>query len=129
MIAIGFTSAAAALLTMAATPAPAVLAACVVIAGFGGMGTQNIINDYVAQFYPVGMRATGLGWALAVGRLGAIAGPSYGALMVVSGGGVGVAAIGFAVPAVLGAAVILFLPRRNALLQDRRESADQTLVH
>jgi AAHS family benzoate transporter-like MFS transporter len=64
------------------------------VAGFGGLGTQNMINDYIAQFYPAATRATGLRWALAVGRIGAIAGPTYGALLVSFGGGVPAAARG-----------------------------------
>jgi AAHS family benzoate transporter-like MFS transporter len=79
------------------------------VAGFGGLGTQNMINDYIAQFYPAPVRATGLGWALAVGRIGAIAGPSYGAVLISLGGGVPVAAAAFAAPALAGAVLMLSL--------------------
>ena len=57
----------------------------IAITGFGGLGTQNMLNDHVAGFYPADARATGLGWALGVGRLGAIAGPTYGAFFVAAG--------------------------------------------
>ena len=105
----GFASAAAALLLMSLNPPAALIAVLAAVAGFGGLGTQNMINDYIAQFYPAAVRATGLGWALAVGRIGAIAGPTYGAFLVGFGGGVPVAATAFALPALVGAALMLAL--------------------
>ena len=47
-----------------------------------------------------------------MGRIGAIAGPTYGALLVGLGGGVPVAAIAFAAPALLGAVLMLALRTR-----------------
>jgi MFS transporter, AAHS family, benzoate transport protein len=83
----------------------------VAVAGFGGLGTQNLLNDHFAGFYPAGARATGLGWALGVGRVGAIVGPTYGALFVGGGSAVVASAVAFAVPALLGALVMSRLPR------------------
>ena len=114
LVVVGFVSAAAALLLMSLNPPAALMTVLAAVAGFGGLGTQNMINDYIAQFYPAAIRATGLGWALAVGRIGAIAGPTYGALLVGFGGGVPVAAIAFAVPALLGALLMLALRARTA---------------
>ncbi|WP_461172778.1 MFS transporter [Arthrobacter sp. Z1-9] len=114
LVIVGFVSAAAALLLMSANPPAALMTVLAAVAGFGGLGTQNMINDYIAQFYPAATRATGLGWALAVGRIGAIAGPTYGALLVSFGGGVPVAAMAFAAPALLGAALMLALRFRVA---------------
>jgi AAHS family benzoate transporter-like MFS transporter len=113
---VGFVSAAAALLLMSANPPAALLAVLAAAAGFGGLGTQNMINDYVAQFYPAAIRATGLGWALAVGRVGAIAGPTYGALVIGFGGGVPLVAAAFALPALAGAALMLLVPAKAAPL-------------
>lgn len=113
MVVVGFVSAASALLVASQASSPAVLTATILVAGFGGMGTQNMINDHVAQYYPSAVRATGLGWALAVGRVGAIIGPSYGAWAITVGGGLQFAAIAFAVPAVLGAVTASMLPRRS----------------
>jgi AAHS family benzoate transporter-like MFS transporter len=116
LVIVGFVSAAAALLLMSTNPPSAVLAVLAAVAGFGGLGTQNMINDYVAQFYPAGIRATGLGWALAVGRAGAIAGPAYGALVIGFGGGVPLVAAAFALPALAGAALMLLVPAKAAPL-------------
>jgi AAHS family benzoate transporter-like MFS transporter len=114
LVIVGFISAAAALLLMSANPPAAPMTVLAAVAGFGGLGTQNMINDYIAQFYPAATRATGLGWALAVGRIGAIAGPTYGALLISFGGGVPVAATAFAAPALVGAALMLALRSRVA---------------
>jgi MFS transporter, AAHS family, 4-hydroxybenzoate transporter len=62
-------------------------------AGFCIVGGQNSANALAAIFYPTAIRATGVGWALGIGRVGAILGPliagallaehwSYGALFL-----------------------------------------------
>ncbi|GAA4986426.1 MFS transporter [Kineococcus glutinatus] len=113
MVLTGFATAAAALLVLATTPPGWALLLLVAVTGFGGLGTQNMINDHVAGFYPARLRATGLGWALGVGRLGAIAGPTYGAVLVGAGASITAAALAFAVPVVVGAAVMASVPRRS----------------
>ncbi|NKM58287.1 MFS transporter [Rhizobium anhuiense] len=49
--------------------------ALVALAGAGTIGTQILSNVLVGRFYPVQIRGTGLGFSLAVGRLGGMAGP------------------------------------------------------
>ena len=80
----------------------------------GAWGQSPELAPRLVQFYPSATGATGLGWALAVGRLGAIAGPAYGAMLVGFGGGVPVAAMAFAAPALLGAALMLALRAKAA---------------
>ena len=111
MVLTGFAAATIALALLAAQPPTGVVLVLVAVAGFGGLGTQNLLNDHVAGFYPAGARATGLGWALGVGRVGAIVGPTYGALFVGGGSAVVASAVAFAVPALLGALVMSRLPR------------------
>ena len=111
MVLTGFGAATTALALLAAQPPTGVVLVLVAVAGFGGLGTQNLLNDHVAGFYPAGARATGLGWALGVGRVGAIVGPTYGALFVGGGSAVVASAVAFAVPALLGALVMSRLPR------------------
>lgn len=45
------------------------------VAGFASIGCSILLYSYVAQYYPVAIRSTGIGWASAVGRTGAIVGP------------------------------------------------------
>ena len=47
----------------------------VAVAGASAIGGQILLYSYVAQYYPLTVRSTGIGWASAVGRSGAIIGP------------------------------------------------------
>ncbi len=60
---------------------PAVLVA-VFCAGFGVVGAQIGANAYAAAFYPTAFRATGVGWALGIGRVGSIVGPLIGGVLL-----------------------------------------------
>jgi AAHS family benzoate transporter-like MFS transporter len=95
-------------------PLPAALLyALVGIAGACTIGTTILVNAYTANYYPAHMRATGLGWALGVGRLGAICGPIYGGAVLASGWGLEANFYAFALPAVLGALTMLAVPARH----------------
>jgi len=61
------------------------LVAGIVAAGFFVTGAQNAINGAGGASYPSHMRSSGLGWALGVGRLGAVAGPLIGSVAVLLG--------------------------------------------
>jgi MFS transporter, AAHS family, 4-hydroxybenzoate transporter len=50
--------------------------------GISVQGIQAGINALAAMFYPTTVRATGIGWALGVGRIGSIAGPSLGGVLL-----------------------------------------------
>lgn len=89
------------------------LYALVAVAGACTIGTTILVNAYTANFYPAHMRATGLGWALGIGRLGAILGPIYGAFILGSGWGLDANFYAFAAPAVIGAFAMLAIPRRH----------------
>lgn len=52
------------------------------IAGFFVIGTQTGANAVSALVYPPSIRSTGVGWALGIGRLGAIAGPYIGGELI-----------------------------------------------
>jgi MFS transporter, AAHS family, 4-hydroxybenzoate transporter len=55
------------------------------LAGFGIVGGQITANAIAAMFYPTPIRATGVGWALGVGRFGSIVGPLVGGLLLAEG--------------------------------------------
>lgn len=63
------------------SPMP-VLYTLITIAGATVIGTQILIYAAVAQFYGMSFRTTGLGWASAVGRTGAIVGPILGGFLL-----------------------------------------------
>ena len=88
----------------------ALLYVLVAIAGACTIGTTILVNAYTATFYPAHMRATGLGWALGIGRLGAILGPVYGGFVLSAGWGLDANFYAFAVPALLGAIFMIAVP-------------------
>jgi AAHS family 4-hydroxybenzoate transporter-like MFS transporter len=51
-------------------------------AGFCVVGGQIAANALAAGFYPTSVRATGVGWALGIGRVGSIIGPLVGGFLL-----------------------------------------------
>jgi len=62
------------------TAAPVALA--IFAAGFCIVGGQTAANALAATFYPTSVRATGVGWALGIGRVGSIVGPLVGGVLL-----------------------------------------------
>ncbi|WP_433475750.1 MFS transporter [Spirillospora sp. CA-142024] len=85
----------------------------VAVAGFGTVGTQIMVNAYVAMHFPAEIRATALGWTLGIGRLGAILGPTFGGYLLAADVDVSWNFYAFAIPATLGVALVLFLPAKE----------------
>jgi AAHS family benzoate transporter-like MFS transporter len=54
----------------------------IAVAGATTIGAQILLYAYVAQYYPLAVRSTGVGWASGVGRLGAISGPMLGGFLL-----------------------------------------------
>jgi AAHS family 4-hydroxybenzoate transporter-like MFS transporter len=76
--------------------------------GFGVVGAQTGMNAFVAGLYPTTARATGIAWALAVGRIGSIVGSMIGgALMMALGDAVPLFQV-IAIPMAFGA-IALFV--------------------
>ncbi|MBB5153637.1 MFS transporter [Saccharopolyspora phatthalungensis] len=95
-------------------PLPIVLLyVAVVLAGVGTVGTQTLINVFIASRYPVQVRATAIGTALSVGRLGGILGPLYGGMLLSSGLPTAWLFYGFALPALAGAVLVSLVPRSH----------------
>lgn len=93
------------------TPPVGVVYAMLILAGVGTHGTAALLIAAVANHYPERMRGTALGWAMGMGRIGAVAAPQVGGLLLVSGLGVNSNFLVFALGAVLAAvlfAVIAF---------------------
>jgi AAHS family 4-hydroxybenzoate transporter-like MFS transporter len=77
--------------------------------GFGVIGGQVGITTLASMIYPVQMRSTGLGWALGVGRVGSIVGPTIGGLMLATAVDAKHVYVFCTVPALIGAACIAVL--------------------
>ncbi|AUH01427.1 3-(3-hydroxy-phenyl)propionate transporter MhpT [Prodigiosinella confusarubida] len=77
------------------------------IAGFFATGGQGVLYALAPLFYPTEIRATGVGTAVAVGRLGAMSGPLLAGKMLSLGtGAIGV--MGAAAPGLVIAGVAVF---------------------
>lgn len=60
----------------------ALVTAAIFAAGFCIVGGQIAANALAAGFYPTSVRATGVGWALGIGRVGSIIGPLVGGALL-----------------------------------------------
>jgi AAHS family 4-hydroxybenzoate transporter-like MFS transporter len=76
------TFAVVAALTAQRTP---ILLVAIFLAGFGVIGCQGGISAAAAAMYPTTARGTGVGWAIGVGRLGSIVGPTVGGSLIAAG--------------------------------------------
>lgn len=91
----------------------ALLALCVAGVGFCISGSQVGANALAADFYPTRSRATGVSWALGLGRIGSIVGSlSGGALLGLGLGFSGILAL-LVIPALLAAVAVHRLGRRR----------------
>ena len=98
--------AAFALVVLVTGPPVAVVYFMLVLAGVGTHGTQCLIIAAVATHYPAHLRGTALGWALGVGRIGAVAAPQAGGLLLAAGLGVNSNFLAFAGAAAAAAVLI-----------------------
>ena len=86
-----------------------VLFVLVGLAGASTIGTQIVANAYTGQFYPMAVRATGLGWALGVGRSGAILAPILIGVLVGMKLPLQQNFVAIAIPAVIGMIAVLLI--------------------
>ncbi len=116
VLAVGYLGAAV-FITVAAfsTQNTPVLIAAMFFTGMSIQGGQPCLNTISATFYPTAIRATGIGWALGVGRVGAFIGPLIGGYLVSQQFSVPAVIMANVVPAFIGAiAIVLFQTRHRA---------------
>ncbi|TCW82772.1 3-(3-hydroxy-phenyl)propionate transporter MhpT [Burkholderia sp. SRS-46] len=100
------------LAALAAAPGFASLAAAAFAAGMFVIGGQSVLYALAAIYYPTAMRGTGVGTAVAVGRLGSVVGPLAAAQLL---------AMGRSAPVVIGASIpVTLVAAAAALLLIRR---------
>lgn len=104
----------------------ALLNVLVFLTGVFVFSAQVLIYAYVAQVFPTAMRATALGLASAIGRIGSIVGPTITGALVIGGIAYPWGFYFFAAVAVLGLIAVAALPRFRPSSYDaipRREEA------
>lgn len=95
-------------LSLLAVKSPlAVLYLLIAVAGGCTIGTQILANAWTVQYYPVHIRSTGLGWAMGIGRTGAIIGPLLGGALQAANWPLQGIFLAFAAPGAIGALAIL----------------------
>lgn len=110
---------------LSASPPIFVLYLLVAISGFGAIGTQILLNGYVANYYPTRARGSALGWSLGVGRVGGICGPLVGGLIIGAAIGFQWNFYVFGLTAVLAGTLVAFIaPQRPEPTSPEPSSAD-----
>jgi MFS transporter, AAHS family, 4-hydroxybenzoate transporter len=82
--AFGLGAAAIALIGVSKQSVP-VLLAVTFLAGVFSIGAQMCTVALCASFYETSLRATGVGWAIGIGRIGSIVGPVLGGVLIAAG--------------------------------------------
>ncbi|MFJ5107516.1 MULTISPECIES: MFS transporter [unclassified Glutamicibacter] len=114
--------------------------ALVALAGGTITGVQNLVQVYISQFYPPFARATALGSASSIGRLGAMVGPILGGMLLTRSFSSEAIFFSFAIPGIFAALAILLVknnrgyhvtsasPRGTDLSKPAKESAPSIKV-
>ena len=89
----------------------------VFFAGFFLIASVTGVNGFTATYYPVSIRATGLGWSFGMGRFGSIVGPLVAALLISFQWANQDVFMSFAVPAVVAAGALMMIPRPKETTQ------------
>jgi AAHS family 4-hydroxybenzoate transporter-like MFS transporter len=106
------------LLLIGLTSVPtSVLAFFIFGTGLGISAAQLGVNALSGAAYPLGIRNTGTGWALGVGRLGNIAGPLFGGLLLALGWAPKSMLLLIALPAFLLSLILLALGQARVVRQ------------
>ena len=80
----------------------ATLMALIFIIGFSLSGGYTGLYAVATKIYPIEIRSTGVGWAIGLGRSGAVIGPGAAGFMIAAGFSVTANFITFAVPILIG---------------------------
>ncbi|ANC47667.1 MFS transporter [Pandoraea pnomenusa] len=95
------------------------------LAGGTTIGTQIVGCAYVGQFYPNTIRATGLGWFLGVGRVGAIVAPIVIGVLVGAELPLGLNFVAIGIPGLL-AAILIFCIDHAKSASNEKEAAKES---
>jgi len=90
-----------------------ILFALILLIGFSVQGGMTGFYPTAARVYPHHIRASGIGWAMGIGRTGAIAGPALFGIIFDNGVSIQILFIIFSVPLILSGAAAYFIPLRN----------------
>jgi benzoate transport len=118
----GFMAMAAVVLTLfgsVAMPLAATLGVAFLI-GMFVQGGFNGLYPLAASLYPAETRGTGIGWAMGMGRIGAVTGPMLGGVLLAAHASLGTIFAVFAVPMLLAGLCVTLIRRPEALAEGGR---------
>jgi AAHS family 4-hydroxybenzoate transporter-like MFS transporter len=95
-----------------------------ILSGVGTAGAQTGLAAVAAGFYPTAARATGVSWAMAIGRFGSIVGATAGGYMLAAHWGLGRIFLVVSVPLFIGGISILAMDRGEIGSSDHRAIAE-----
>lgn len=81
--------------------------------GFGVQGGFVGMYSLAAKMYPTEIRATGVGWAVGAGRIGAIVGPLLGGFLIGAGLSMASNFMIFAIPTIIAGLATIFISTKN----------------
>lgn len=81
--------------------------------GFGVQGGFVGMYSLAAKMYPTEIRATGVGWAVGAGRIGAIVGPLLGGFLIGAGLSMASNFMIFAIPTIIAGVATIFISTKN----------------
>jgi benzoate transport len=85
-----------------------------VLAGFALFGTQVSLYSMVAASYPPSVRATAIGLAFSIGRIGSILGPYVAGVLLAYGAGRATLFIAIALPQLIAAVLVMGIPHEKS---------------
>lgn len=88
----------------------------VAIAGAATIGSQNIVQAYVSQYYPPLMRSTALGMASGIGRMGGMMGPILGGVLLDASLRIELNFLAFAIPGLIAAIALTLVSEKNSYI-------------
>jgi AAHS family benzoate transporter-like MFS transporter len=102
----------------------------IAVAGAATIGSQILLYACAAQYYPVHIRSTGLGWASGIGRNGAIVGPLLGGYLLSEQFELHLNFIVFAIPGIICAIAmgIFYIHQSHSTRSRRINDAQPNIV-
>ncbi|MBQ0139661.1 MAG: aromatic acid/H+ symport family MFS transporter [Kurthia sp.] len=98
----------------------------VMVAGAASIGSQNMAQAYVSNYYPAAIRSTALGMASGFGRIGGMIGPLMGGVLLGMTLPNVMNFVAFAIPGLIVAIALACIPKRKVTIGEVRPPEEQT---
>jgi len=89
-------------------------------------GAQLNLSAISANYYPVYMRSTGIGWNMGIGRFGSVVGPTVGGALIAFGLTRGQMFLSAAGPAILAGVLVMLMSLNVPVVDDRERGSSPT---